>query len=150
MAFGKIINAKGKNPSLQSRIIDVNSGVGSKVMLKTGGTAKADNGDQTITAHKVSEISYSFNPGTASDEFGDASAIVFSWCSDASGSNPITFFVAGGFRNGTKQIKFPVPLQSPYASSNISVHGVGTQECAGRSCSEKSTYTASTEIKMTT
>jgi hypothetical protein len=152
MAFVKLLNIKrGKKPSLVSRITDVNSGVGNKVMIKTGNTLKADSGDQTVVGtNKVSEISYSFNPGTATDENGDANSIVFSWCSDALGSNPITFFVAGGFRNGTKQIKFPVPLESPYASSNISVHGVGTQVCAGRSCSEKSTYTATTEIKMTT
>ena len=151
MAFVKLLNIKrGKKPSLVSRITDVNGGVGNKVMIKTGNTLKADSGDQTSTAHKVSEISYSFNSGTVTDELGDANSIVFSWCSDALGSNPITFFVAGGFRNGTKQIKFPVPLESPYASSNISVHGVGTQVCAGRSCSEKSTYTATTEIKMTT
>jgi hypothetical protein len=150
MSFIKIANADRKKPSIVSHITDANSGVGNKVMVKTGNTLKADSGDQTATAHKVSEISYSFNPGNAADEFGDANSIIFSWCSDSSGSNPITFFVAGGFRNGTKQIKFPVPLESPYASSNISVHGVGTQECAGRSCSEKSTYTATTEIKMTT
>ena len=150
MAFAKIVNTKGKKPVLQSRIVDVNSGVGNKVMVKTGDTLKADSGDQTATAHKVSEISFGFNPGSVNNEFGDANSIVFSWCSDALGSNPITFFVGGGFRNGTKQIRFPVPLVSPYASSNISVHGVGTQECAGRSCSEKSTYTATTEIKLTT
>ena len=152
MAFVKeIIKHRGKKLSLRQRITDVNSGVGNKVMIKTGGTLLSDSGDQTVAGtNKVSEISYSFNPGNADDENGDANAVVFSWCSDALGSNPITFFIAGGFRNGTNNIIFPFALVSPYASSNISVHGVGTQECAGRSCSEKSTYTATTEIKMTT
>jgi hypothetical protein len=150
MAFAKIINTKGKKPVLQSRIVDATSGAGNKVMVKTGNTLKADSGDQTATAHKVSEISYAFNAGDIQDRNGDANAIIFSWCSDALGSNPIAFYVAGGFRSGTKNIKFPFPLESPYATTNISVHGVGTQECAGKSCSEKSTYTATTEIKLTT
>jgi hypothetical protein len=149
MAFTKIVKiSKEKKPTLQSRIVDANSGTGNKVMVKTGDTLKADSGDQTATAHKVSEISFGFNSGDQFGRNGDASAVIFSWCSDASGSNPIVFFVAGGFGCGTKQIKFPVPLISPYATSNISIHGVGTEECAGKSCSEKSTYTATTELKL--
>lgn len=157
MAFIKIANTDRKKPSLVSRITDANSGVGNKVMVKTDESAKADSGNQTISTHKVSEISFSFSPdiGTGTG-VGDASCVVFSWCSDSSGSNPIAFFVAGSPINAsygaisTKRIKFPVPLESPYATSNISVHGIGVEECAGRSCSPKSTYTATTEVKMTT
>ena len=152
MAFIKVAKTKThKKPSLVSRITNADSGISNKVMIKTDAVAKQTvGGDQTISEHKISEISYSFNAGDNNGQNGDASAVVFSWCSDAVGSNPIAFFVGGGFMNGSKQIKFPIPLESPYATSNISVHGIGTEVCAGKSCSAKATYTAQTELKMTT
>ena len=155
MAVTKIadIGTKKRKPTLRTIISSENVGAGNKTMILQGSTALDSKENKTLEAdsegniaNKVGTLRWGFNSGTRQDTGGEASALVFSFCSNSSGDNPVPFFVAGGFQTGTGEIKFPVPLKSPYAETHISIHGVGTQVGSKGSFSESSTYSGTSQL----